>query len=135
MVAAQVGREPGQFGRLSTADVTILGRYIFGAQWQTALGVELSISRRQIVYWATGQRQVSRKYSSLIAQIAGSRHRRRVERSRSRYRAMVASLNSESARLLLAEMLSDEIAVRSEALVLIARNTAPNHSADAARYA
>lgn len=97
---------------------------MFGPQWQTVLGTELGVSRRQIVYWVTRRRPVSRKYSSRITQLVAARHRRRVDRERSRYRAMIASLDLQSARGLLLAMLAEEVSVRSEAIAFILQRAA-----------
>src|ERR1700720_2972421 len=102
-------RQQALFSRLSADDVATLGRFLFGNRWQTALSRRLGISRQIIVAWAGSKRPVSQKYSQEIAEMVGLVHGNRRTRERSRYIAMIESLNSESARILMLGMLAAEI--------------------------
>ncbi len=82
----------------------------------------MAISRQIIVAWAGSKRPISRLYSSQIAKIVAMQHDRRRSRERSRYVAMIDSLNSESARVLMLAMLADEIEIRVQAVAVLARN-------------
>jgi hypothetical protein len=98
-----------------------LGRYLFGPRWQIALSQRLGVSRQIVGYWARSERPVSRRYSEQLAEIVGQQHERRARRERSRYRAMVESLNSPDARQLMLAMLAAEIEVRVSVVTQLAQ--------------
>jgi hypothetical protein len=123
-------RQQDQFVRLTASDIAVLGRYLFKTQWQTALSRRLGVSRQIVVAWAGSKRPISRKYSSRIAIIVGEMHRRRGNRERVIYLAMIRSIESESARAMMLEMLAEEIAVRVEAVAILARNGNGNGARD-----
>jgi len=102
--------------------VAILGRYLFGNRWQTSLSRRLGISRQIIVAWAGYKRPVSQKYSLQIAEMVGLVHGNRRTRERFSYIAMIESLESESARSLMLDMLAAEVEVRVQAISILARN-------------
>jgi len=120
------------FSRLSATDIAVLGRYLFGSRWQTALSSRLGISRRIVSYWSGSKRPISRKYSRRIAQIVGERHNGRTAKERANYIGLIKSINSESARTLLLAMLADEIEIRVRAVSMLARN---ERAADQPAYA
>lgn len=101
--------EQDPFSRLSAADVTILGHYLCGTRWKTALSRRLGISERIIRYWTTSDRPVSCKFSLIIAEMVGLAHANRRTREKARYAAMIESLSSGSARTLILGMLAAEI--------------------------
>jgi hypothetical protein len=102
--------------RLSPTDLGVLGRYLYGPRWQTALARELGVSRQLVVYWASGARQVSEERSHKIASIARARHDKRVAQERSGYVAMVEGLNSQSAKRLLLALIANELQARVQAI-------------------
>lgn len=112
--------------------MAILGRYLFGSRWQTALAQRLAISRQIVGYWARAERPVSRTYSAELAQIVGTAHDRRIRRDRARYRAMVESLDLPDARELMLAMLAAEIELRVNAITRLVQPPAPSRSPPAA---
>jgi hypothetical protein len=102
--------------RLSPSDLGVLGRYLYGPRWQTALARELGVSRQLVVYWASGARLVSEERSEKIARIARARHDKRVAAERSAYVAMVEGLNSHAAKSLMLALIANEVQARIQAI-------------------
>jgi hypothetical protein len=102
--------------RLSASDLGVLGRYLYGPRWQSALARELGVSRQLVVYWASGNRPITEARSYRIAVIARARHDKRVASERSAYIAMAQGLSSNSARTLMLSLILNEAQERIAAV-------------------
>jgi hypothetical protein len=86
---------------LSAADLGMLGCYLYGRRWQTALARELPVDPRLVRRWAAGERPVSTRYAAVIIALVSARHRRRLAALHAHFLAMVDSLGSPEVRLAL----------------------------------
>jgi DNA-binding transcriptional regulator YdaS (Cro superfamily) len=84
--------------RIGPGDLAMLGCFLFGPRWQTALAREIGVSPRQMRRWKSGERRVSVRCSLRIVELARERHRRRLRAIDDRYRDMAGSLLSKEAR-------------------------------------
>jgi hypothetical protein len=104
---------------LSRADLAVLGRYLYGPRWQSALAKELKVSRQAVVYWAGGQRPISEARTRRIAALARARHDKRVIVERLAYVEMAGSLTSMAAKAMLLAMITDEVQARLAAIATL----------------
>jgi hypothetical protein len=110
--------------RLSASDLGVLGRYLYGPRWQSAMARELEVSRQLVVYWAAGKRPVSERRSDQIAVIARARHDRRVTGELASYIALAEGLSSGAARALMLAMIADDVQARVTAIATLTRQIA-----------
>jgi transcriptional regulator with XRE-family HTH domain len=119
---ARLREEPTtKMPRLSASDLGVLGRYLYGPRWQSALARELGVSRQLVVYWAGGKRPVSEERTLRIAAIARRRHDKRVAAELSGYIAMVDGLSSALAKTLMLALIANEVQARIAAIGVLTR--------------
>lgn len=99
--------------RLQPDDLELLGIYLFGPRWQSALARAIHRDPRLVRRWKGAQRQVSRSASTLIEALCRDKHEARMRRTNTSFLLMVASLEDPElkGRLLgmdLAEVLVDD---------------------------
>jgi hypothetical protein len=79
--------------RLTAADLEVLGVFLFGPRWQTALARALGCSDRLVRYWVSGRRPVSIAASRRIAELVRNKHGERMRRTRAYYLDMIGGLS------------------------------------------
>lgn len=72
--------------------MAILGIYLYGRRWQTALSRGIAVDVSLVQRWAAGKRPVSRRAASLVISLARSRHLRREHEERERYLQLAAAM-------------------------------------------
>ena len=79
--------------RLSTGDLSVLGVYLYGERWQSALGRAVHRSARQIRRWVAEAQPVSFKASALIEALVCRKHIASMRRLHTGYLNMVDILS------------------------------------------
>ena len=98
---------------LSRGDLKVLGIFLFGVRWQSALARAIHYNDRQIRRWVAGETAVSIHASRRIEALTRERHSHQMRQLRASYLAMITSLSDTPmrARLLtmdLAELRADD---------------------------
>jgi hypothetical protein len=114
--AAIGGTDNRHMPRLSASDLGVLGHYLYGPRWQSALARELEVSRQLVVYWASGKRAITLRWSHQIAALARARHDKRIAGERSTFIAMADAVTSSTARSVMLAMIANEVTARIAAI-------------------
>jgi len=123
---------------LSRGDLKVLGIFLFGVRWQSALARAIHYNDRQIRRWVAGETAVSIHATRLIEALTRDRHSHQMRRLRASYLTMIASLSDTPmrARLLamdLSEFRADDQVRRPQmGAPTPARSEAPRPSSAAA---
>jgi hypothetical protein len=80
-------------GRLKACDLELVGRYLFGPRWQTALARALRRDPRLVRYWVASQRQVPRFAREQIERLLTEKHEQRMQRANAAFLHMIAGLS------------------------------------------
>jgi hypothetical protein len=80
-------------GRLKACDLELVGHYLFGPRWQTALARALRRDPRLVRYWVASQRQVPRFAREQIERLLTQKHEQRMQRANAAFLHMVAGLS------------------------------------------
>jgi hypothetical protein len=83
---------PTRTERLHPDDLELLGIYLFGPRWQTALARAIGRDPRLVRRWVAAQRQVSHHASARIVALTLDKHKARIGRINADFLYMVASL-------------------------------------------
>lgn len=79
--------------RLLARDLKIIGVFLYGTRWQTALARALQRSDRLVRYWAAGDRPLSPAASASIEALVRNKHGEQMRRTRAYYLDMIATLS------------------------------------------
>ena len=84
--------------RLSSEDLLILGIYLFGPRWQSAMARAIHRNDRLVRRWVAQDKPVSLYASRLIEKLVRDKHGSQMRLTRSVYLAMIASLSNKGVR-------------------------------------
>ena len=79
---------------VSPSELAMLGVFLYGPRWQTALARSLNVAPRSVRRWRCGERRVGPEHARLIAALVRAKHLRRAAEASRSYLAMVEALSS-----------------------------------------